>query len=149
MITNILQNKKYSGLTTSQVKEQLMLLVELTDSFSITANINQVSFNPDIPENIKENFSQYTLFALANYTFESVILAEDSMSFEAGFGEENIGSVVTIPYGCIFQIIVDDSIVFINPIATMVQESKSKEFDQEERSKNAFKMNPKNKNLLD
>lgn len=149
MITNILQNKEYSKLSASQVKEQLMMLVGLVDGFSITANINKISFNPEIPQSIKDNFSQYTLFALANYTFESVVLSEDHMSFEAGFGEENIGSVVTIPYECIFQIIVDDSIVFINPSATMVQKENKQEVDQEERSKNAFRMNPKNKKLID
>ncbi len=148
MITKILQDIEYRKLQESQVKEQLLKLVDLVDTFAITANINATSFNPDLPDEIKDSFSQYTLFSFANYTFESIVLNEDSISFEAGFGEDNIGSLVAIPYIAIFQIIVDESILFINPSATMVIK-KDKEINQEERSMNAFTLNAKNKNLLD
>ncbi len=148
MITKVLQNNEYRKLQEEQVKDQLMTLVGLVDTFSITANINATSFNPDLSDDIKKNFSQYTLFSLANYTFESIMLHDDNISFEAGFGEENIGSVVTIPYIAIFQIIIDESILFINPSATMVIK-KEKELDQKQRSMNAFKMNARNKNLID
>jgi len=148
MITKVLQNNEYRKLQEAQIKDQLMVLVGIVDTFSITANINATSFNPDLPDEIKNSFSQYTLFSFANYTFESIMLHDDCISFEAGFGEENIGSVVTIPYIAIFQIIVDESILFINPSATMVI-NKDKEIDQKQRSMNAFKMNVKNKNLID
>ena len=148
MITKVLQNNEYRKLQEEQVKDQLMTLVGLVDTFSITANINATSFNPDLSDDIKNNFSQYTLFSFTNYTFESIVLHDDHISFEAGFGEENIGSVVTIPYIAIFQIIIDESILFINPSATMVIK-KEKELDQQQRSLNTFKMNAKNKNLID
>ncbi|MBT3279913.1 MAG: hypothetical protein HOF69_03475 [Campylobacteraceae bacterium] len=148
MITKVLQDSEYQKQQINQIKDQLMLLVGLVDTFSITANINAIKFDPDLPDEIKDSFSTFTLFSFANYTFESIILTEEYISFEAGFGEENMGSVVTIPYIAIFQIIIDESILFINPSATMVIK-KEEEIDQKTRSMNAFTLNAKNKNLLD
>lgn len=148
MITKVLQDSEYQKQQINQIKDQLMLLVGLVDTFSITANINAIKFDPDLPDEIKDSFSTFTLFSFANYTFESIILTEEYISFEAGFGEENMGSVVAIPYIAIFQIIIDESILFINPSATMVIK-KEEEIDQKTRSMNAFTLNAKNKNLLE
>ena len=154
MIRTILENKDYNELVVSQVRDLLMLMVDITDNFSITVNINGVSFDPQLPEVISENFAQYTLFSLANFTFESIILNDNYISFEAGFGAENFGSVVTVPYSAIFQIILDESILFINPTATMERKieintnNKNVSNEQEKRSRNAFTMNPKNKGLV-
>jgi hypothetical protein len=93
------------------------------------------------------NFAKFTLFSFANYTFESIILTEKYISFEAGFGEENIGSIVKIPYIAIFQIIIDESVLYINPASTMVIK-KIDEIEQSQKSKNAFILNAKNKNLI-
>jgi len=148
MITKVVQNRQYQEQQIKQIRDQLMLLVELVDEFSLTANIDAITFEPNLPEDITNSFSKFTLFSFANYTFESIILTDEYISFEAGFGEENIGSIVKIPYIAIFQIIVDESILYINPSATMIIK-KIEEIDQEQRSKNAFTMNKKNKNLLD
>jgi hypothetical protein len=62
--------------------------------------------------------------------------------------------VVTIPLYAIFQIVISESILFLNPTATMekyflAQKPKlDKNENQKTRSMNAFKMNKKNKNLL-
>jgi hypothetical protein len=148
MITDILKNKKYTDLAKEQIQDQLMLLVELTDNFAITANVKQITFEPDIPQEIKDSFSEFTMFSLANYTFESIVLDLEHMRFEAGFGPDNIGAVVTIPYEAIFQIIVSESVLYINPSAALL-EAPVKEPTFEERSKNAFTLNPKNKKFLD
>ena len=66
--------------------------------------------------------------------------------FEAGFGSENFGSVVSVPLLSILQIIIDETPVFINlAIETeKTQEVKSEEVDEEglENSMATFLSNP-------
>lgn len=154
MIHNVITDSKYKNLMSGQIYEVIEYLLEKDQEFSITANIKGVSFNPAIPEPISKNFPPYTLFSLANYTYESTTLSEDELKFEAGFGSENFGSVVTIPLYAIFQIIVDESILFLNPTATVekffiTKKNKDEQVDQKTRSMNAFKLNDKNKELLE
>jgi hypothetical protein len=79
------------------------------------------------------------MFSLVNYTFSTVNLTENHISFEAGFGEENFGSKVTIPLFAIFQIIINESILFINPTATVEKYFlEQNNTDQKSRSRNAF-----------
>ena len=143
MLDNLINSQKYKNLTSNQVKELLNHLVNEKIEFNLTANINGVDFNPKIPDTISDSFSQFTLFTLVNYTFESIIIEDDMISFEAGFGNENFGSVCSIPFYAVFQISIDNSILFINPIATIEKyfnENKDEQ-DQKERSMNAFKLN--------
>ena len=63
------------------------------------------------------------------------------MTFEAGFGNENFGSVVKIPLYAIFQIVIDESILYINSVATVEKFNK----DLKKNSFNIFKNNPNNK----
>jgi hypothetical protein len=91
------------------------------------------------------------LFTLSNYTYESIILTEKNITFEAGFGSESFGSQVTIPLYAIFQIVIDESILFLNPTATVEKYFIKKDIEeenQESRSMNAFTLNTKNKDLL-
>jgi len=143
MLDNLINSQKYKNLTSNQVKELLNHLVNENVEFNLTANINGVDFNPKIPDTISDSFSQFTLFTLVNYTFESIIIEDDMISFEAGFGNENFGSVCSIPFYAVFQISIDNSILFINPIATIEKyfnEDKDEQ-DQKKRSMNAFKLN--------
>lgn len=157
MILKVVEDNNYMRLMSSQIFEVIEYLIEKDQEFTITANIKGVSFSPAIPEPISENFPPFTVFALANYTYESLELNEDEITFEAGFGSENFGSVVTIPLYAIFQIIVDESILFLNPTATVEKYFKKKgmkkkviedDLDQETRSLNAFKFNKENEDLL-
>ncbi|MEA3314992.1 MAG: hypothetical protein U9Q30_03980 [Campylobacterota bacterium] len=153
MITNVLENVSYKDMVEEHIYEVMEYLINNDYEFSITVNIDGISFNPDIPKAISKGFSKFTVFALANYTYSSIVLTEDNISFEAGFGSENFGSVVTVPLFAVFQIVLDDSILFLNPTATIDKFfEKSKPLDKkqthEERSRNAFSMNKKNKNLL-
>jgi hypothetical protein len=150
MIFNIVEDIHYREMLEGQIFEVIEYLVNKNEEFSLTANIKGVSFNPEIPESISENFSHFTLFTLSNYTYESIILTEKNIMFEAGFGSENFGSVVTIPLYAIFQIVIDESILFLNPTATVEKYFVEKEIeeDQTSRSMNAFKMNSKNKDLI-
>lgn len=154
MIFNIIEDVKYKKLVERQIFETIEFLLEKEEEFSITANINGVSFNPEIPKSIAQSFPNFTLFTLANYTYTTAELTKESISFETGFGAENFGSIVTVPLHAIFQIVINESILFLNPTATVKKyfqqkdEAAEKSLDQESRSKNAFMMNKKNKNLL-
>jgi len=138
MSIELFQNKNYKDLTSKQVKELMSFLQNNTDGFNVTANIKAVDFNPELPKNIADSLNQYTLFVLANFTFSSLVIKDNHLEFEAGFGAENFGSVCTVPYFSVFQLGIDDSILFINPVAT-VEKYFKKETSQETRSKNAFK----------
>ena len=143
MLYDLINSKKYKEFSTSQIKKLIEFLVSQDEEFSLTANIKGVDFNPIVPKTISKHFSQFTLFTLANYTYESLNINENFISFEAGFGSENFGSVCTIPYHAIFQISIDNSILFINPSAT-VENNFIDEIDEDEqkkRSMNAFKLN--------
>ena len=69
------------------------------------------------------------------------------MTFEAGFGAENFATIVSVPYISIFQIVIDESIIFINTLATMDDLQEQNNFH--DKSMNVFKNNPSNKSLLD
>ncbi|MEA3289658.1 MAG: hypothetical protein U9Q04_05685 [Campylobacterota bacterium] len=152
MIVDIIEDVSYKNLVETQIFELIEYLINKDEEFSVTANISGVSFDPEIPQSISENFQKFTMFTLMNYTFDTLELTEENIKFEAGFGAENFGSEVTVPLTAIFQIVVDESILFINPTATLDKNFQSKKEetpkDQNERSMNAFKMNKKNKDLF-
>jgi hypothetical protein len=150
MIFNIVEDINYKELLEGQIFEVIEYLLNKDEEFSITANIKGVSFDPEIPESISENFPHFTLFTLSNYTYESIILTENNITFEAGFGSENFGSHVTIPLHAVFQIVIDESILFLNPTATVEKYFIKKDIEegQSSRSMNAFSTNSKNKDLL-
>ena len=143
MIHDLIYTNEYKNLTSKQVKELLSLLASKNIEFGITANLDGVDFNPPIPKSIQKNFTRFTLFALANYTLESLLLHDNYITFEAGFGEENFGSVCTIPYYAIFQISIENSLLFLNPTATVEKYfiNKEEEAKQIEKSRSAFKLN--------
>lgn len=146
MINDIIENERYKNLVSSQIKEVLLYLLEVDQEFAVTANIKGVTFEPQLPEPITSQLAPFSLFVLSNYSFDSIAITKDSLQFEAGFGKENFGSVVTVPFYAIFQIIVDESILFVNPAATI--ESFFASADQRQRSMNAFKHNISNKKLF-
>ena len=90
---------------------------------------------------IKNQLSKFSLFTLSNYTYTTIQVDDNYISFEAGFGNENFGSVVKIPLHAIFQIVVDESILYINSVATVEKFNK----DLKKNSFNIFKSNPNNK----
>lgn len=110
----ICQNLKLKALLTRHAKDILHLLIEQNISFSILCDISKTTFDPPLPQDIAQNLDTLTLFVLAGYTFESIELGAHSISFEAGFGTQNFGSLVSIDYEGVVQILLQDS--------TLVQE---------------------------
>ena len=141
MIKDIIENNEYKNLVEKQIKENVLFLLEKKQEFSITANIQPISFTPELPKVIKDQMHKFSLFTLSNYTYTTVQIDDNYISFEAGFGNENFGSVVKIPLYAIFQIIIDESILYINSVAT-VEKFNS---DLKKNSFNIFKSNPNNK----
>jgi len=129
----------FRELKTKHAKDILMILLERDEPFSILAHLPAINFNPPLPKHITEQFTEIIVFAIANYTLQSAHISDDNFIFEAGFGEENIGSVVTVPIGNILQITQDEIPLFINPSATL---------PKEEKPKNPFIMNPRNKKFI-
>ena len=91
-------------------------------------------------ESQEENLSKFSLFTLTGYTFQSAHIKEECLYFEAGFGKDNFGSLVQIPFSSIFQIIKNDNIVFINISATLENINQN----PKNKSMNIFKNNPNN-----
>ncbi len=142
---NFFIDSDFNHLMSEHIKENLDLLLAKNKEFSILVNIAEVEFDPKLPEYIESNFKPLTLFAIAGYTFETFEIYEDYILFEAGFGAENIGSVLTIPTHSIIQIIVDDTPIFIN-LSRKVDPKKQQSKIQ--RSKNIFLSNPENQKYL-
>lgn len=146
MINTLIHNSDYRKLTKKQIKEVILFLLNSNQEFAVTANVKGVSFEPELPSSILDKLSTFSLFVLSNYTYSTIELSEDELIFEAGFGKENFGALVKIPLLAIFQIIIGESILYINSIATSDNFVQKEELVQ--KSLNAFKNNPKNKKLI-
>jgi len=142
LLKNIIEDYAFKDLTQNHTKEIIQYIVAKNVEFSVVANIKAISFEPDLPKDIKEKLKQFSLFKLAGYTFTTVKIDDNFLFFEAGFGKNNFGSLVKIPLYSILQIIVDDNILYVNLSATI---EKFIQKDLKEVSLNIFKNNPKNK----
>ena len=140
MIKDIMNDETYKDLVSVQIKDTIQYLLDKNIEYAITANLKVIKFEPDLPKIIYNKLSDLSLFILSNYTYSSIKINDTHISFEAGFGKENFGSRLHIPFYAIFQVIVDESILFINCMAT------SEKFtnNQIEKSKNIFMKNKHN-----
>lgn len=141
MVKDIIEDENYKNLISKQIKDVIVFLLDKNQEFSITANIEKVTFEPELPEVIKKQLHKFSLFILSNYTYTTITINEEYITFEAGFGNENFGSTVKIPLFAIFQIIVNESILYLNPVATVEKFNQ----DKKSNSMNIFKSNPNNK----
>ena len=141
MINDIIEDIEYKKLVEEQIKENIIFLLNKNQEFSVTANIESATFTPELPKVIKDQMHKFSLFILSNYTYSTVQINDMHLSFEAGFGSENFGSEVKIPLHSVFQIIVDESIIYINSVATVEKFNKN----VKKNSLDVFKNNPNNK----
>ena len=132
---DIIKENDYRLLVKEQIKETMRYLIKKDKEFKITVNLEGVSFTPQLPNKIYSTLSPISLFALENYTYSTLKLHDNHISFEAGFGSQNFSSILSIPYNSIFQIIIEESMLFINLTATIKESLKSK---RKEQIKNAF-----------
>lgn len=150
MLYEMIKDESYMNLMQKHVQELLLFLFEQEQNFGILCKIEHLTFEPELPENIRKEFRPMTLFFLAGYTFESARLDNDSLIFEAGFGEENIGSFVQVPLLSIMQVIVDETPIFVNLASP--KEAASNQAPQRENgienSMASFLSNPENQKFI-
>ncbi|RLA71786.1 MAG: hypothetical protein DRG24_04620 [Epsilonproteobacteria bacterium] len=151
MLYDIVKEDTFISLMNKHIQELLIYLFDQDQHFGVLCKIEHLSFDPPLPEHISSEFHPMTLFFLAGYTFETARIEEGYLVFEAGFGEENIGSYVTVPLLSIMQIIVDQTPIFIN-LATMKETIDGEEevpaVNGVKDSMSAFLSNPENEKFL-
>jgi hypothetical protein len=138
-----LQQLQFRNIMQEHILSTIEFLFERNQEFGVACEIEFVEFNPQLPADIGKTLPTITLFMLANYSFESASLDEESLQFEAGFGTENFGSIVRIPILAIKQIFVEEYPILIN-ITSPSEEKEEEEVD----SMSALLNNPENARLL-
>ncbi len=145
MVRGLLGDYDFSELMIFHIRDIVELLIQKGAFFSILTNIEDITFDPELPHEISDSFKPITLFVIAEYTFESCSFDDENLYFEAGFGQQNVGSYVTIPLNSIVQIIIEDTPIFIN--LSLKQDRKIKD-DNIKASTNIFQSNPKNSDFF-
>ena len=147
MFEAIVSDDRFRAIMRKHCFDTIEYLTNTKNFFSFFCYIHQVSFTPPLPENIKDTLKHLTLFSMSGYTFDSIKLTEKSIEFEAGFGEDNFASIITVPLNAILQLTVEDNVIFVNSGSSI--EKKHQQVDKTEMitSISAILSNPKNKNL--
>jgi len=150
MLYDIIKNPSFARLMETHVRDILIYLFENDQNFGILCKIEAATFDPVLPKHIADEFKSMTLFFLAGYTFESARIDDDILIFEAGFGQENIGSFVSVPLLSIVQVIIDDTPAFINLALPFERTAPANPEKNEgiQNSMNTFLSNPENQKLL-
>ncbi len=143
--------------------EYLQFLSKNHLSFNLLCERDAIDFSPKLPKEIHEKFGSLVLFVLAGYTLESLMIDAQSVQFEAGFGPNNIGSVVQVKLSGIIQILIKeknenvvlfnrcDSLELFQKEEPLMQEPKKDERESKEwlDSKEALFSNSKNRAILE
>ncbi|WQT02318.1 hypothetical protein E5D97_03300 [Helicobacter pylori] len=143
--------------------EYLQFLSKNHLSFNLLCERDAIDFSPKLPKEIHEKFGTLVLFVLAGYTLESLMVDAKSVQFEAGFGPNNIGSVVQVELPGIIQILIKeknenavlfnrcDSLELFQKEEPLFQEPKKDEQESKEwlDSKEALFSNSKNRAILE
>jgi hypothetical protein len=149
METVIFQTPAYRELITSHLEKTIQFLFEKNQEFALACQTKFLHFEPELPKEISDSFGESVLFILTGYTYETALLSEGNFSFEAGFGEENFGSLVTLPLLAIKQIFVGEYPIAINISEPEESTAAESEIDAgSNKSMEALLSNPENKKLL-
>ncbi|CBG40104.1 hypothetical protein [Helicobacter mustelae] len=143
---------KFDKLQDKHCENIIKFLMQKKKSFILWCKIDEVSFDPPLPASILQDFRPISPFVLAGYTFESLALTERGISFEAGFGSENIGSIVEMDLSSILQIAITvgekESVIFVRLDSKKIFVEESLEEEEMKRSMEAILSNPHNKQYL-
>ena len=150
MLDSVINNSEFAELMQKNIQELIVHFFLQEQNFGILCNIENVYFEPSLPEVIVTEFRPLTLFFLAGYTFETAHIENEHLIFEAGFGADNFGSIVSVPLVSILQIIVDETPVLINLATYKSKKNSKKESDQKgvENSMASFLSNPENSKFV-
>lgn len=143
MTINLFQTPEYRKLIQEHIENTIEYLFSKNQEFALACEVKHINFNPPLPEEILQGFNETVLFVLSGYTYETAKLDDGFFSFEAGFGKENFGSLVTIPMLAIKQVFVGDHPILFN-LANPAEKPKQ----SEKSSMEALLKNPENLKLL-
>jgi len=144
----MIQERRFQEMMESHIKSVLSYLLENEQQFGLLCNLKYVAFDPILPEDISELLQDITLFMIAGYTLESFEIEDEMISFEAGFGSQNFGSVVSMPTLAILRITVEETPILSN-MAQPIANFKSEEQDLGIKSSlENFLNNPENRKFL-
>ena len=150
MLENVINDKEFALLMQKNIQDLIIHLFNKEQNFGILCKIEDITFEPQLPDSINSEFRPLTLFFLAGYTFETARIVDESLVFEAGFGSDNFGSLVTVPMLSIMQIIIDETPIMINLANYEKSVEVKKEIDDSgvENSMASFLSNPENSKFL-
>jgi len=150
LLEKVIEDREFAALMQKNIQELIVHFFQKEQNFGILCRISDVAFNPPLPESINAEFRSLTLFFLAGYTFESAYVQDDMLVFEAGFGPENFGSIVSVPLLSIMQIIIEETPVLINLAHYKEKEKLEEQEDTNgiENSMKSFLSNPENSKFL-
>ena len=150
MLENVINDKNFAYIMQKNIQDVVIHFFEQEQNFGILCKIEDISFEPQLPDDIYSEFRPLTLFFLAGYTFDTARIVEDTLVFEAGFGTDNYGSLVTVPLLSIMQVIIDETPVLINLANYESGLNIKKEVDGTgvESSMASFLSNPENSKFL-
>ena len=145
MLEEFLKDSEFASMMHRNIYDLLNLLTQKDIQFDILVSTKFVNFSPELPQEIKANFNpSVILFSLAGYSLSSVEISKDEIKFEAGFGPDNFASLVSVPIGAIIRISIDENPILINFATYSPSDPKTKQ----ERSKQIFLNNPKNRDIF-
>jgi len=142
---NLFQTSHYRSLMEEHLTKTILYLFEKDQEFAIACETDYVTFEPELPAEMKEGFNQTVLFVINGYTFESAKIEGNDFIFEAGFGSENFGATVFVPLLAIKQLFVGEHPIIINMADPLVL---PKTAESVQNSMEALLNNPENKKLL-
>lgn len=145
MTINLFQTAQYRALIKEHIHKTVIYLFEQDQDFAIACETKYITFDPELPAEIKETFNETVLFVISGYTFETAKINEEYFIFEAGFGNENFGSTVHVPLLAIKQLFVGEHPIVINLAEPTPLK---KQVDKAKNSMEALLNNPENKKLL-
>lgn len=150
MLENVINDKDFALLMQKNIENLIIHFFNKDQNFGILCKIEDITFDPQLPPSINSEFRPLTLFFLAGYTFETARIVDDSLVFEAGFGHDNFGSLVTVPLLSIMQVIIDETPVLINLASyeKITKVKKAVEGKGVENSMASFLSNPENSKFL-
>ena len=150
MTINLFQTPEYRELISKHISQSIEYLFNKEQEFAIACEVKYIEFIPVLPKEIQETFKDTVLFIISGYTFESAGMDEEYFTFEAGFGDDNFSSTVSVPLLAIKQVFVGDHPIVLNLAVPTSKEERTSTVKKtsNKSSMEALLKNPENKKLL-
>ena len=148
MLIDMIKEREFQEIMDTHIKDILFYLLESDKPFGLLCNLKYVTFDPPLPDDLSDLLQEATLFMIAGYTFESFEIEDDTIFFEAGFGPQNFGSIVSMPVLAILQLLVDETPILINMTQPMINFKKKETDPGIKNSLENFLNNPENRKFL-